>query len=348
MLVRKRRAFTLVEMLVVVAVIGILVAMLVPAVQSAREAGRRTSCQNNMRQIALGLKLYEDDRGVYPPVRAPRDCPVDDSCHPKWGVLVWILPYLDASNAYDSLDLSLNWNDPVNEPITEVDLSWLICPSFPKPRVIAGNCNSEPKSGFSDYSAITRVYRNSDIIAAINAGIIEERQSPGMNKDEDDPMWDGILQYVNPHSSEPFYDKRLTNSSSCADGLGNTFLFAEDAGRPMLYVDPTYAQVRFDADELTYRSGTNMNCDCATTSEPALCPDGAPWASPHTWFPVDEPHPISGRFINVTNSNEVYSFHPNGAVFAYGDASVGFVNQSMDPEVFVRHVTRADGRRSFR
>ncbi len=150
----------------------------------------------------------------------------------------------------------------------------------------------------------------------VTSGVIQNRG--GANRRE----WDGILQYVNPDPN-PLYNRNLTNSSSVKDGLSNTFLFFEDAGRPLLYED-----------------GVPMPCAGVT------CPSGAPWASDQTYFVIGE-H-LNGRFINVTNHNEVYSFHPGGAVFAYGDQAVSFVGQDMNPETFVSHVTRDDGIGVFR
>ena len=98
----RRRAFTLVELLVVVAIIGILVAILLPAVQAAREAGRRMQCQNNLKQIGLGFQGYHDSYRMFPwgGTNGPSDC-----CHADkreyWNWTYHILPYMEQMPLFD-------------------------------------------------------------------------------------------------------------------------------------------------------------------------------------------------------------------------------------------------------
>lgn len=114
------KAFTLIELLVVVSIIGVLVALLLPAVQSAREASRRASCQNNLKQIGLAIALYESAQRRYPlggnaqgPSDAGSGCGYGTIHGPReFGVLSFILPYLEQRNLYNTINFGLAAGGP--------------------------------------------------------------------------------------------------------------------------------------------------------------------------------------------------------------------------------------------
>ncbi|QDU87703.1 Type II secretion system protein G precursor [Pirellulimonas nuda] len=108
--------FTLVELLVVIAIIGILVALLLPAVQAAREAARRSGCQNNVRQIALAMLNYESAQGSLPPARVTFGVDVADSAgrfgrNSKWSPQARVLPYLEESQFESLIDYERDYYD---------------------------------------------------------------------------------------------------------------------------------------------------------------------------------------------------------------------------------------------
>ncbi len=119
---KEKRGFTLIELLVVIAIIAILIALLLPAVQQAREAARRSTCKNNMKQLGLALHNYHDTHGVFPPGQvANGDCASGNSNPPATAMnmngLVLLLPFLDQAPLYKTLNFNLAFDDHVQGSI---------------------------------------------------------------------------------------------------------------------------------------------------------------------------------------------------------------------------------------
>src|SRR5574338_477374 len=105
-----RRAFTLIELLVVIAIIGVLIALLLPAVQAAREAARRASCLNNLKQIGLAMHNYQDAVGAFPPgylSLTVNDQPNGAELGPGWSWGAFILPQMEQAAVYNAINFSL-------------------------------------------------------------------------------------------------------------------------------------------------------------------------------------------------------------------------------------------------
>jgi prepilin-type N-terminal cleavage/methylation domain-containing protein/prepilin-type processing-associated H-X9-DG protein len=124
-----RRGFTLVELLVVIAIIGILTALLLPAVQSAREAGRRMQCGNNLKQIGLALHNYHSAHKALPfgsPMFYAGSSPTIPNAG-TWALL--LLPFLDSQVNYDQFSFTAPVSDPANASAVKQIISAYICPS---------------------------------------------------------------------------------------------------------------------------------------------------------------------------------------------------------------------------
>ena len=133
-----RRGFTLIELLVVISVIGVLVGLLLPAVQSAREAARRMQCTNNLKQIVLATHGYVDvwttlPRGGFLQQVFAGSGFYDSSGIPyiSGGVFLLLLPYLDQRPLYDAMNFDVNVFTAINATISATGLSTLWCPSDP-------------------------------------------------------------------------------------------------------------------------------------------------------------------------------------------------------------------------
>ena len=124
--------FTLVEVLVVISIIGVLVGLLLPAVMMAREAARRASCQNNIRQIALAMQLHEAAHRSFPELSRPIDCNISPIGEPNhaWSVLVRILPHIDDPLS-ENIRLSSDWTYELSgtDLITQYRPRLYMCPS---------------------------------------------------------------------------------------------------------------------------------------------------------------------------------------------------------------------------
>jgi len=197
---RKPRGFTLVELLVVIAIIGILVALLLPAIQAAREAARRNSCMNNMRQVGLAVHNFMDSRKGLPPNRITV---------PLTGCLTLLLPFMEESTAYKSYDFKQPWSHAKNAQSRLVTIPILSCPSTPDQGRIAP----------TDYAPIRRI-RNSVMTTWEGSKMITKRTRT-MGSD-----MGGVLT-----------DNKIRRIGQISDGLSKTMLFIESAGMPQIYVN---------------------------------------------------------------------------------------------------------------
>ncbi|MEW4562721.1 DUF1559 domain-containing protein [Bremerella sp. JC770] len=135
----RSKGFTLVELLVVIAIIGVLIALLLPAVQQAREAARRMSCNNNLKNLALGLHNHHDTFGEFP---AGGDHTTDDD-HQMWGWGAHILPFIEQSALYDQLlvseqHLKVTLDSTTLRTLTQTRIDVFVCPSDPGKALMDG------------------------------------------------------------------------------------------------------------------------------------------------------------------------------------------------------------------
>ncbi|MEZ6062480.1 MAG: DUF1559 domain-containing protein [Planctomycetaceae bacterium] len=191
-----RAAFTLIELLVSIAIVGALLALTVPAVQSARESARRTGCQNNLRQIGVALHGFESSHRSLPPSRDAYD-----ARHHSWATA--LLPYLDQANVFDRYDYGHAWNHELNVPVIKSDVPVFRCPSA-----------VESWSGKSDYGG--------------NFGTTLTGLEPGFSRGLG---WEaGVLLVVRiPYGT--IFRKRPVTMAEIRDGASNTISVVEDADR---------------------------------------------------------------------------------------------------------------------
>jgi prepilin-type N-terminal cleavage/methylation domain-containing protein len=128
---RSRTGFTLVELLVVIAIIGTLIGLLLPAVQSAREAARRTACQNNLRQLGLAMHNFESGRRYFPPGGSTTGMAVGKA---PWSFQALVLPFMEEGNVFSKIDFSKPYGEQSTTifpsgSVATIKVDVLLCPS---------------------------------------------------------------------------------------------------------------------------------------------------------------------------------------------------------------------------
>ena len=129
-----KSGFSLIELLVVVTILALLMALLLPAVQSAREAARRIQCTNNLKQLGLALQQYETNYGVYPASMYLKGTGTNPDWIGGWSVNGRILAFLEQNSFWNAINFTTNQKDPVNLTVTGLSIAVFVCPSEVSPQ----------------------------------------------------------------------------------------------------------------------------------------------------------------------------------------------------------------------
>jgi len=317
---KRARGFTLVELLVVIAIIGILIGLLLPAVQMAREAARRSTCSNNLKQLSLAMLNFENTNSTLP---------LATSALPLSGTNNWapaILPYIEQQNLLSGYDPQVDWWVSPNRELVMTPIPVLNCPSAPNQDRIQDKPETPPgpnKTGAcGDYFVPTGVHLD------INNELPDDAKltSTGL------ALYGMIRPYVKATATIQGYTQNRL--SDVTDGLTNTIMLGECSGR-----------------EDVWRRGSGMT-PVDYVGPPKVRARGGAWATTDNPYEIgqrtawNDPISIPGK-MSINNSNEwghcFFAFHPGGSNFAMGDGSVRMLNEQVDLTVLIHLVTRSGG-----
>jgi len=346
-----RPAFTLIELLVVIAIIAVLISLLLPAVQSAREAARRIQCTNNLKQIGLGLYNYESGNGCFPPSGESTNFsatpyPATQFVDGGWNALARILPFMEGNSSFNALNFNVDYNEATGMNFTGAStvVASYLCPSAANRQPAGGNDGVDPND------AITAFYGRGYGYDDYGPTCYTDIDPNGLMNNEPDAKIYPATPYRNKASrADGLLKQGKTRIAECTDGLSNTFAVGEDAGRDPTYLSP-YNEAYYDG----------VNARPIIGQGPAVLPSSIGqvarrywrWAEPDTSYGVSgqpnnkyqpsheqtawQPSTGTGSGALFTAGNnagandELYSFHPSGVNVLFGDGSVHFIRDTIN------------------
>jgi len=325
----RSRGFTLVELLVVIAIIGILVTLLLPAVQAAREAARRTQCINHLKQIGVALHNYHGAHG-----RFPRGSIHDDDAHP-FGVPQWpcvlhaLLPFLEQGDFYEAT----NALEIRNPEWSGANALWQAAGIAEKP--IAGMlCPSDGRAG------PLKRYGNTLVFISNYKGLYS-----GLNDGQHSECPVGSdCQIEEPTIRATFHMLQGTRFRDIVDGTSKTMVFSEYlTGDPMISYSPSGFGDDHRGRLTTTRSSAQILLVTNTPNSSAA--DKLWFCDPNINHKPQENLPCeTGSGDGRDNHAFARSMHPGGVVSLHADESIRFVVDSIDRSAWRSTAWIEDGR----